>query len=85
MDRITVKQLNAYCETINHITGSPLEYGQIGNYHVSQEYKGYNFYRITNEGGGGVENIFSLGAVPAKELYNLMRAFVAGYQSAKGE
>ena len=84
MQRITAKHLNTYCETLNWATGSPLVYGQIGHYYVNQECGGFNLYRIVNN-GGGVENVFSLSAVPAKELYGLMRAYVAGYKAAKGE
>ena len=48
-----------------------------GHYEISGAYGGYNLHRICNE-GGGVENVFGCGHVPARDLYNRMRAYLEG-------
>jgi hypothetical protein len=86
--RITLKFLNAQCERLNRLEGSPLESyskdettgkftANIGNYHVSQAYGGYSLHRITNA-GGGVSNPLSIGHVSARELSGLLSAYIAG-------
>jgi hypothetical protein len=89
--KITIRDLNAVCERINRLTESPMasyaksEEGkfiaQVGNYHISQEYGGYSLHRMYNE-GGGVSTVFHTGHVPARELYEKMHSFIAGYDAA---
>ena len=93
MSRITIKDLNAVCERLNRITGSPLvgymkgEDGkyqsQVGNFHISQAYGGYSLCRMANE-AGGVSDVFYSGHVPARDLYNQMQAFIRGIEFNKG-
>ena len=93
MSRITIKDLNAVCERLNRITGSPLvgyvkgEDGkyqsQVGNFHISQAYGGYSLCRMANE-AGGVSDVFYSGHVSARDLYNQMQAFIRGIEFNKG-
>ena len=92
MSRITIKDLNAVCERLNRITGSPLvgyvkgEDGkyqsQVGNFHISRAYGGYSLYRMANK-AGGVSDVFYSGHVPARDLYNQMHAFIRGIEFNK--
>lgn len=88
--RITIKDLRAVCDRLNRLTGSPMEYAKpyvkgvpfcsnIGNYHISQAYGGYCLNRVSNE-GGGVSSPLLHGHVPARELYNLMHAYIKGLE-----
>tara|TARA_R110000868_G_scaffold327701_1_gene588593 strand:- start:5468 stop:5749 length:282 start_codon:yes stop_codon:yes gene_type:complete len=87
MQRITIKDLRAVCARLNRITGSPDTYSSnkpgepfkanIGNYHISQAYGGYCLHRVHNT-GGGVSAPLSSGHIPARELYNLMQAYISG-------
>jgi len=92
MERITRRHLDGLCEVLNKITGSPTEaykrdesgklVGQIGNYHISGAYGGWNVHRMDNK-GGGVSTPFSCGYIPARELYNRMRAYIDGIEEGK--
>lgn len=84
---ITIKDLERSIETINKLTNNKLEpYTRqsngatkcnIGNYHLSGAYGGYNMLQISNSSGGCSEPIGS-GHVPKRELYIQLRAFIAG-------
>ena len=79
--RITEKDLKAVCARINTITNSPDKpylngVAQIGNFHVSSAYGGWNLQRMVNK-SGGVNVVFS-GYQPKKDLYNQMHAFISG-------
>lgn len=93
MSRITIKDLRAVCANLNRITGSPMDYAKphtpgvpfcsnVGNYHISQAYGGYCLHRVSNE-GGGVSSPLSTGHIPARELYNLMHAYIQGLEASK--
>lgn len=91
MDRITIKHLKALAHRLNQITGSPVEpytrgadghhRANIGNFHISQAYGGYCLHRMMNE-GGGVTCPLGNGHGPARELYEQMRAYIAGFEAA---
>ena len=94
-DRITDKHLQALCDRINRVTGSPMapyaldtvkgkHVAQIGNYHISHAYGGVSLHRMVNE-GGGVSNVFGYGHVRKRELYDAMHAFLTGFAAAGGE
>lgn len=93
-DRITIKHLDALCARINAATGSPAtpytrdaggkHKANVGNYHISQAYGGYCLHRMVNE-YGGVYTPLSGGHGPARELYEQMRAFLAGIEQGKGQ
>jgi len=88
MERITQKDLEYLVKRINEVTNStqasysPVNRGKglkanIGNYHLSYAYGGVQLVRMVNE-AGGIETISRPCHVPKRELYNWMRAFIAG-------
>ena len=88
--RITRAHLDAKAATLNSMTKSPAEpYSTVngkavankGNYHISGAYGGYCLHRMATE-GGGVNDVFSIGHVPARELAGLMSAYMAGLYDA---
>lgn len=87
--RITIKNLDGQCTVLNRITNSPEMYRrgdviQVGHYHISQSYGGFNLYRVANT-SGGVDCPLGIAHIPARELSGLMFAYVAGIQYSKGE
>ena len=92
-ERITDKHLQAVCDRINRITGSPMEpyvhdpvkgkhVAQVGNYHISHAYGGVCLHRMVND-AGGVSSVLGYGYVPKRELYERMRAFISGLYVAE--
>ena len=88
MNCITQKDLEYLVKRINEVTSSPAkpyrETGKgfranIGNYHLDYAYGGVKLSQMVNE-GGGITNISDMGFGPKRELYNWMRAFLAGYE-----
>ena len=85
--RVTIKNLEALCDTLNRITGSPLKpyapnaegklKSQVGNYNISQCYGGFSLHRMANE-SGGVSDVLSIGHVPARQLFDAMHAYMRG-------
>ena len=93
MERITRKQLQAAVDTLNSMTDSPSEpyrkegdkwVANVGNFHISGAYGGFSLHRMCNE-GGGVRDIFYCGHVPARQLFELIRAYRLGIQLAREE
>lgn len=91
MDRITDKHLQALCDRINTLTGSPMtpyterdgrHRANVGNYHISRAYGGVCLHRMSNE-SGGVTTPLTHGHVPARELYEQMRAYIAGIETGR--
>ena len=92
MTRITIKFLNAQCTRLNRLTGSPLEAytksqegtfkANVGCFHISQAYGGYCLHRMHNE-CGGASSPLNTGHIPARELSNLISAYIAGIESTK--
>jgi hypothetical protein len=90
---ITLKNLQSVVDRINTTTGSPVEQytkvngkllANIGNYHLSGAYSGYALYRMVNA-SGGIRDISDSGYMTKRALYDLMHAYLAGYEAAKGE
>jgi len=91
-DRITRKQLQYLVDEINRVTGSPSEswtkdsdghyHANIGNYHLSGAYGGWNLERMHND-RGGVTTPLHCGHIPARDLYNRMRAFLTGLEECR--
>ena len=92
-DRITDRHLQAVCDRINRMTKSPMEpwaldpakgkhVAQIGNYHISHAYGGVSLHRMVND-SGGVSSPLGYGHIPKRELYERMRAFIAGIGAAE--
>lgn len=91
--RVTASELDAIIKRINIITGSPLEpyatgpdgkaIPQGGNYHLSGAYGGYSLHRMVPS--GGISDVLRCGHVPARELRDLMWAYISGLDAAKEE
>jgi hypothetical protein len=91
--RITRAFLDAKTATLNGMTKSPAEpsrmvdgkrVSNIGHYHISGAYGGYCLHRMATE-GGGVNDVFLCGHIPARELAGLMSAYMAGlYDATRG-
>jgi hypothetical protein len=89
MNRITSKNLRELIDHLNDLTGMPKTpytrlpdgslKGNAGHYHLSGAYGGWSLTRMHES--TGVSEVFSgLGHVPARELYNRIRAYAAGIQ-----
>lgn len=87
--RITVSHLRAQAEYLNKITNSSASYAivkdgrhiiQIGHWHISQAYGGYDLYRTVND-GGAVNDVFRCGHIPARELSGRISALIMGLES----
>ena len=86
MTQITMGNLNAMVAQINRATGNAQEpwtrdgdklRANIGNYHLSGAYGGYALHQMLTD-GGGIRDVFGSGHVAKRDLYERMRAFVAG-------
>ena len=89
MYRITKKMLENRVMHLNELTNNPTriwENGQanVGNYHLDNAYGGYTLYRNMNI-DGGVTNIFESGYVSMRVLFDLIGAFMEGYQAKARE
>jgi len=90
MRRITVKNLEGLCETLNRVTDNPIvpwikgEDGKnrasVGTYYIDGAYGGWSLFQNVNE-SGGASDILSCGHVPARELYGLMHAYLRGMEA----
>lgn len=90
MERITQKDLEYLVKRINEVTDSPMKSwtqtgkgrftANVGNYHLDYAYGGVKLGRMVSE-GGGVTNISDMGFGTKRELYNWMRAFLAGHEA----
>lgn len=89
-DRITEKNLEALCTRLNKLTGNPEQpysvklgadhhTANIGNYHLSHAYGGVCLHQMMNE-SGGVHSVFGMGHGTKRELYDQLRAFIAGIE-----
>lgn len=88
MERITQEHLESLVEYLNKITNSPLEtytkqgdkyLANIGNYHLDWAYGGVKLSRICND-AGGTSNISDMGYGTKRELYNWLKAYIAGIE-----
>jgi hypothetical protein len=91
MSQITTSMLRKKIDFLNEITGNPLQpwvttpngtRAAVGNYHLSGAYGGYALHRHVTD-GGGVTDIFSRGHMPKRELYDLICAYISGFETAK--
>ena len=84
--RITERDLNGVCKTLNKVTGNPEtpftrdEAGKhsanIGNYHIDSAYGGYKLVQMVNT-GGGIRTITS-GYITKRELYYQIHSYMDG-------
>lgn len=83
--RITSKHLEPLAARLNRETNSPADpwtkgedgkyHANIGNFHLSSAYGGWSLHRMENE-AGGISDVFHCGHVPARDLYNLIHAYL---------
>ncbi|MBA2312747.1 MAG: hypothetical protein H0V97_08110 [Actinobacteria bacterium] len=88
MDRITDKHLDGLCRVLN---GGDVEIwtrqedgslkATVGAYYIDGAYGGVALYRMSNQ-GGGVSDVFSVGHRTKRDLYEMIRAFIVGRESA---
>jgi hypothetical protein len=89
MRRITSKNLEGLCEHLNKVTENetvPWVQGSdgrnranIGTFYVDGAYGGWSLSQLVNE-SGGARDVLSSGHVPARELFNLMHAYLRGME-----
>jgi hypothetical protein len=89
MDRIRQSDLEYLAGLINQATNSPMETltrdesgkltANVGNYYISGAYGGVSLHRNVNL-RGACTDVFNCGHVPKRDLYNRMRAYLAGLQ-----
>lgn len=87
--RVTIHNLRALATVLNKLTGSPQTYFgsdeslphriNVGHFHIDQAYGGYCLERTVND-AGGVTCPLTQGHIPARELYEQMRAYIAGIE-----
>jgi hypothetical protein len=93
-NRVSIKQLEILCDTINELTGSPMKpyehptdggrmIPQAGNYHLSQAYGGVCLHRMSLNGGSGVTCPLEHYHAPKRELFNSMHGFISGIRTAQ--
>jgi hypothetical protein len=91
MQRITEKFLRAQISNLNRATGHTDEIyrvddsgrvigGNAGTYCLSGAYGGWALHQMSASGGTGVNDVFSSGHMPARELSNRISAFARGMQ-----
>lgn len=78
MERITQGMLERQTACINEIKGiKDVQYNTIGGYLLDYAYGGVSLYEVINE-HGGVNDVFSCGHVPKRELFNRICAYLKG-------
>lgn len=91
-ERITIKQLEGLCETINRVQGLPLapytrhDDGRFtpnaGAYHIGQQYGGCSLDRMSDrQGCTGISTV--IGTTTKRDLYYRMHAFLDGLMAVK--
>jgi hypothetical protein len=80
MNRITEKMINKRVEYLNEITNNPKEYMtdgkiNIGYYHVSGCYGGWELHQTMNE-TGGIHVISTGGHITKRELMNQINCII---------
>ena len=91
MDRIRQSDLEYLAGLINQATNSPMETltrdetgkltANVGNYYISGAYGGVSLHRNVNL-RGACTDVFNCGHVPKRDLYNRMRAYLAGIEDS---
>lgn len=87
--RITEKDLGILVDRLNKLTGSPASYfgedrkTNVGHFCLDWAYGGVQLQRVCNE-CGGVSVVFSCGYTTKRSLYDLIHAYIKGYELAKG-
>ena len=93
MKPVTQIQLQAVCDRINRVAGTPLSpwthdaatgrnTANIGNYHIDGAYGGVSLHQMLSD-GGGMRDVFRCGHVSKRELSKLMFAFIDGLETSR--
>jgi len=84
--RITKGQIESRIKELNHILKRPCDpwtrsdgenVANVGNFHLSQAYGGYELQEMSND-RGAVYYTFRSGHIPARDLYNRINALIEG-------
>jgi hypothetical protein len=84
-DRITIRHLRSLAAHLNKLTGSPDVYMDdqrrilVGHFHIDRAYGGNMLARTMNE-SGGINAPLGQAHIPARQLYDLMHAFIRGIE-----
>lgn len=93
-NRVTREDLADLCKRINELTNSPTTMGiklprgevrhNVGHFHCQPvpDGGGYEFRRIDMPYGGSV-NVLGTGAIPRKDMFNRLNAFIKGIETGK--
>jgi len=85
--KILMRDLEAACNRLNLTAGTPMtpyskvdgkSVANIGNYHLDSAYGGWKLVQMCGE-GGGIRTITD-GYVSKPELYNLIHAYIRGFE-----
>jgi hypothetical protein len=89
--RTTIKHLRPLVDRLNRTAGHPLEpwsrgedgklRSNIGNFHIDQAYGGFSLHQMLSE-DGAIRDVFRIGYVSARALYDQMHAFLRGIEYA---
>jgi hypothetical protein len=92
--RITVKHLHPLVDRLNRTAGTPSEpwsydedgkiRSNIGNFHLSSAYGGHSLHQTLTE-YGAIRDVFSIGHVSARALYDQIRTFLSGMEYASNK
>lgn len=88
---ITETMLQRKVDELNRLTNSPMEpykfseadgrhVAQIGNWHISGAYGGFQLHRMVNESGGVTTSPLNTGYVTRRQLYETVEAFIKGME-----
>lgn len=88
-ERITESQIERLVDNINKATGSPMEAStegrpgmNVGHHMLAGAYGGWKLERIDSD-GGGVTDPLGTGYVSRRELYGVLRGYLAGIREGK--
>lgn len=88
MTRITETMLRRKVQQLNELTGNPVEYMNEarecnpGHYCLDGAYGGWQLGQICNT-GGGQRDIFQVGFVSKRVLWDLINAFMLGIDAGR--
>lgn len=80
--RITEKMLQKQVDTLNKITGKSGHWSEIDAYVLDGAYGGVALHQYVNE-NGAVNDVFSSGHMPKKELSGRIDAYIKGIIEGK--
>lgn len=93
MNRITIANLEAAIKRLNLLTKRPTEpytriegklVSNLGNYHLSGAYGGWQLHEMAND-GGGINVISSGGYVSKSQLYDQVQSMISYHYSVNKE